>query len=899
MGRIAATTLVATALLIAVAVVIASGSHTTLYRFDADASGDALGLSVGGAGDVNADGYDDLIAGAPLYNNKGGTCSGRAKVYSGKDGSTLHTFTGNNGDWFGWSVSGAGDVNNDGYADVVVGGHSAANGAGCVRVFSGKNGSKLLDYGGSTGAGHGFTVSGAGDVNLDGYDDVIAGTQFTGTAYVYSGKDGKTLYTFSGSGSYSVSGAGDVNNDGYPDLIVGNRGSGQATVFSGKDGSKLHTFSGMSSGGYFGHCVSGAGDVNADGYDDLVVGEWKYSSNTGTARVFSGKDGKALYTLYGDSTGDQFGKSVSGAGDVNGDGYDDVIIAAFLDDNNGGNSGSVRVFSGKDGKTLYTLNGGVAGDCFGRSVSDAGDVNGNGQADFIVGAYLAYGKGSAYVYASPAPEGSVEISDGDAATRFTSVTLALTWRAVGPPVGEMRLRNVGDDWGAWTPVAATRNWTLTTGEGVKTVEVQFRSEDGLTSAVLSDSIILDQTPPIGSIRIDFGADTAPDPWVTLQLEYTDLQSGVTDVRFRNEGASWSLWKYVESTKSWTITPTEGMRTVEAQFRDAAGNLSDVTADSIEYIPDTLPPRVTTVRICDNWHYICPEEKFRVLVHALDNGGGSGLDAFRVRVTGAGTWSEWFSYAGGPTVTLPRPERVGLIAVKAMARDRMANESGYEDASVYLLRTDPPWLGSGAKAAGSLSAMWDVDAVALDLVAGDSLSVKVTTRASEDKTELSLDVDVVSPEGKRYLIGRYPEDAKSMGVTGWVVPETRRYLVVVRSSRDNKQLGTYKLKAKVKQAKANKKGIGDFTGTEITFDAVAGSKFKASLKGEGIEPAGVALIGPGGPVAIETSGKPGKVKIKRVVLNTGTGTYVIRLASPATVAAKWSVRLPKLKGTVVE
>ncbi|MHC4515677.1 MAG: hypothetical protein ACYS5W_18520, partial [Planctomycetota bacterium] len=200
----------------------------------------------------------------------------------------------------------------------------------------------------------------------------------------------KHLYTFNGDSAGdrfggSVSGAGDVNRDGFADLIVGARyddnngnNSGSARVLSGRDGKILYTFNGDAAGDEFGNSVSGAGDVNRDGHADVIVGAptddnngSNKGSDSGSARVLSGKDGKILYTFDGDSPGDYFGSAVSAAGDVNGDGHGDLIVGAYADDNKGSDSGSARVLSGKDGKILYTFDGDSPGDYFGSAVSAA------------------------------------------------------------------------------------------------------------------------------------------------------------------------------------------------------------------------------------------------------------------------------------------------------------------------------------------------------------------------------------------------------------------------------------------------------------------------------------------------------------------------------------------------
>ena len=168
-------------------------------------------------------------------------------------------------------------------------------------------------------------------------------------------------------------------------------GPGSARVFSGVDGSVLYNFDGDSILDGFGLSVSGAGDVNGDGFADLIVGAANDVNNgfsSGSARVLSGVDGSVLYNFDGDSALDQFGSAVSGAGDVNGDGFADLIVGApdfiFLPPADG--NGTARVLSGVDGSVLYNFEGDSAFDSFGTSVSGAGDINGDGVADFIVGA---------------------------------------------------------------------------------------------------------------------------------------------------------------------------------------------------------------------------------------------------------------------------------------------------------------------------------------------------------------------------------------------------------------------------------------------------------------------------------------------------------------------------------
>ncbi|MEM1057474.1 MAG: integrin alpha, partial [Bacteroidota bacterium] len=383
-----------------------------------------LGASVSGAGDVNGDGFADVIVGET---GGGTTNEGRAYVFFGgssADAVADLTLVGESmGDLFGESVSGAGDMNGDGFTDVIVGARNndaGAGNAGRAYVFFGGTAPDAIADLVLTGTGTtdqlGDSVSGAGDVNGDSYDDVIIGVPFdddgginSGGAHVYFGgpvPDAVADLVLTGVADFddfgvAVAGAGDLDGDGLADLAIGapeadpnGASSGAAYVFSNANSgagiAEWEAFGGAS-GDRFGAAVASAGDVNGDGYDDVIVGAPEYASSRGRAYVFYGGPGADAVpdvVLTGNALGDEFGRSVSGAGDVNGDGYDDVIVGAPLSDLEATDSGRANIYFGGPSMNatedvVLTRDRGNAR--FGKSVSGAGDVNGDGYADVIVG----------------------------------------------------------------------------------------------------------------------------------------------------------------------------------------------------------------------------------------------------------------------------------------------------------------------------------------------------------------------------------------------------------------------------------------------------------------------------------------------------------------------------------
>ena len=417
---------------------LVGGQWETLWQFDGQAVDNFQGTSVSCAGDVDGDGFDDLIVGASGADPGGVANAGSAYVFSGATGTLIWQFDGQFYiDLLGYSASGAGDVDGDGFDDLIVGAFRADPGglsdAGSAYVYSGATGTLIWQFDGQAdGDELGRCVSGAGDVNGDGFDDLIVGARnadpggvgHAGSAYVYSGATGTLLWQFDGQAANeqlgeSVSGAGDVDGDGFDDLIVGapqgNPGgltkAGFAYVYSGATGTLIWQFNGQVAYDYQGISVSGAGDVNGDGFDDLIVGADQadpggptIGPNAGSAYVFSGATGTLIWQFDGQASHDYLGSTVSNAGDVDGDGLDDLIVGAWGAEPGGlYRAGSAYVYSGATGTLIRQFNGQASDDYLGSAVSDAGDVDGDGLDDLIVGAYSASpgglnDAGSAYVY---------------------------------------------------------------------------------------------------------------------------------------------------------------------------------------------------------------------------------------------------------------------------------------------------------------------------------------------------------------------------------------------------------------------------------------------------------------------------------------------------------------------
>ena len=422
-------------------------SPTPNWTAEGDQLGSRFGYSVGTAGDVNGDGYADVVVGAPYYDN-GQTYEGRAFVYHGSATglSTTANWTAEGNQTyadFGYSVGTAGDVNGDGYADVVVGAPYYDNGQtdeGCAYVYHGSatglsTTANWTAEGDQEDAEFGHSVSTAGDVNSDGYADVVVGAALydngltdEGRAYVYHGSTAGLSTTanwtaesnfYGGYFGWAAGTAGDVNGDGYADVVVSapnwysiQVNEGAAFVYHGSAAGLSTTANWTAEGNqdsaYFGYSVGAAGDVNGDGYADVVVGADFYDngqSNEGRAFVYHGSAAglstTANWTTESNQVDAYMGISVGTAGDVNGDGYADVIVGAPHYGDGQAQEGRAYLYHGSAVGLATTANwtaeSDQAGARLGWSAGTAGDVNGDGYADVIVGAHMISG-GQAYVY---------------------------------------------------------------------------------------------------------------------------------------------------------------------------------------------------------------------------------------------------------------------------------------------------------------------------------------------------------------------------------------------------------------------------------------------------------------------------------------------------------------------
>jgi hypothetical protein len=456
---------------------ISSGKTEDAWVSPESGQGNQYGSIVDNNGDVNGDGFMDLLVATPHY----GARKGAVYIYFG--GAQMDTtadvmLTGEAwGQEFGLAAAFAGDVNGDGYDDVIVG--KKATPENVPLYYGGPDMDAVPDvilvpgHGKRYPTEFGIALGAAGDINNDGFDDVLVSEKDSdGNAYLYFGgqsMEGTPVAVFPGTHSASqfgriVTGLGDVNNDGFGDFGIaakrlpdGSYQSGAIIYLGGTDPAALDSVVIASFNAMHGlpDDMSPAGDVNGDGFDDILMTRYKRILVVLGSASFDGSQ-RVILPIKEQAEGE----IVAGGGDINHDGYDDIIVG---EDVTYDWPGEAVVYCGGDTLDDFAdlvVRGENDWDYFGSALSCGGDMNGDGIDDFVVGARFAGDNGLAYVVhgslfpASHAPE-FVSVQDQEA---FEDHLFELNIEYTGYPEPTVELNN-GPGGMTYDFGTAMLNWT--------------------------------------------------------------------------------------------------------------------------------------------------------------------------------------------------------------------------------------------------------------------------------------------------------------------------------------------------------------------------------------------------------------------------------------------------------
>ena len=373
-------------------------------RFPGDVARGELGFRFGEPLDVDGDGHADVAAGA-RFKLQGTFQSGSVMVWSGATGALIRAWDGDRSDGlFGHWVMPVPDISGDGLADVIIAApHAPVEGRtrGIVVARSPKTGEELWKYAETESENLGWDLTLAGDHDGDGYPDLFVGApaRESGRVYLLSGKSGRVLQTYSpreegGSFGWYVARLDDLDGDGRPDLAVGAPFAGDpmvgaAWVLSSATGKELHHWKGTDRRGGFGGVVAAAGDLDGDRKGEIVVAAPGTEDQTrtlpGELWIYSGATGKELRHWTGTQPGELYGRMVVAAGDLDGDGVEDLAIGApWYRREKADRVGRVEIRSGRTGKVLTELFGDEADCWFGWHIRRSPDPDGHGRPALLI-----------------------------------------------------------------------------------------------------------------------------------------------------------------------------------------------------------------------------------------------------------------------------------------------------------------------------------------------------------------------------------------------------------------------------------------------------------------------------------------------------------------------------------